>query len=123
MVLVGDYIYAGSGHAAGKPTCIDFKTGEVKWQQTKAPEGATWKKGDQPGEGSAAIVAADGAIYLRYEKGDVVMFAATPEGYKQLGMFMPVFQEGTSWSHPVIAGGQLFLRENNVLMCYDLKAK
>ena len=105
----------------GSPCCINFKTGEIVWKQTKAPEGAGWKKGDQPAEGSAAIVAADGNIILRYQSGEVVMFAASPEGYKQLGMFKPVFQEGTSWAHPVILNGNLYLRENNVLMCYDLK--
>jgi hypothetical protein len=33
---------------------------------------------------------------------------------------MPDHQEGKSWSHPVVANGKLFLREQNVLMCYDI---
>jgi outer membrane protein assembly factor BamB len=123
MALVGDYIYAGSGHTAGVPICINAKTGDIVWKQDKAPQGAGWKKGDQPGDGSAAIVAADGHIILRYESGDIVMFAATPQGYQQQGLFKPVFQQGPSWSHPVILNGCLYLRENDVLMCYDIKAK
>ena len=123
MVLVGDYVYAGSGQTAGKPTCIDFKTGDVKWQQTKAPEGATWKKDDQPGEGSAAVAAADGCVYLRYEGGEMVLIAASPDGYKQLGMFTPPVVNKPAWAHPVISGGKLYLRDQDTLMCYDIKTK
>jgi outer membrane protein assembly factor BamB len=123
MALVGDFIYAGSGHVAGQPVCINFKTGEIAWKQDKAPQDAGWKKDNQPGGGSAAVIAADGHIILRYESGDVVMFAASPQGYTQQGMFKPVFQQGASWAHPVILAGCLYLRENDVLMCYDLKAK
>ncbi len=111
MVLVGDYIYAGSGQNAGKPTCIDFKTGEVKWQQ------------ESPGGGSASVAAADGCVYLHYEKGEVVLMAASPDGYKELGKFKPPVVNDPSWAHPVISGGKLFLRDQDTLMCYDIKAK
>jgi len=29
--------------------------------------------------------------------------------------------EQPSWSHPVIAGGKLYLREQDTLYCYDVK--
>jgi outer membrane protein assembly factor BamB len=111
-VLVGDYLYGGSGHMKSLPTCIDFKTGEVKWQQT-----------EQPGKGSAAVIAADGCIVLRYESGEVVLVAASPEGYKELGKFTPPVVNKPAWSHPVISGGKLYLRDQDTLMCYDIKAK
>ena len=28
-----------------------------------------------------------------------------------------------AWPHPVIAGGKLYLRDWDVLLCYDVKAK
>jgi outer membrane protein assembly factor BamB len=111
MVLVGDYIYAGSGQNAGAPTCIDFKTGEVKWQ-VKAEAG-----------GSSSVAAADGCIYMRYENGDMTLFAASPDGYKLLGKFMPPVVNKPAWAHPVISGGKLFLRDQDALMCYDIKSK
>jgi outer membrane protein assembly factor BamB len=112
MVLMGDYVYGGSGHMKGKPTCIDFKTGDVKWQEAK-----------QPGSGSAAVVAADGCVYLRYESGEVVLMAASAEGYKELSKFTPPVVNKPAWAHPVICGGKLYLRDQNTLMCYDIQAK
>jgi outer membrane protein assembly factor BamB len=112
MVLVGDYLYAGSGQNAGQPACIDFKTGELKWKQDKAPGG-----------GSASVAAADGCVYLHYERGEMVLMAASPDGYKELGKFKPPVVNNPSWSQPVISGGKLFLRDQETLMCYDIKAK
>jgi outer membrane protein assembly factor BamB len=112
VVLVGDYLYGGSGHMKGLPACIDFKTGEVKWKESQ-----------QPGKGSASVAAADGCVYLRYESGEVVLVAASPDGYKELGKFTPPVVNKPAWAHPVIADGKLYLRDQATLMCYDLKAK
>ena len=34
--------------------------------------------------------------------------------------FKPEFQQAESWSHPVVSGGRLYLREQDTLMCYEL---
>jgi acyl dehydratase len=31
--------------------------------------------------------------------------------------------EGTSWAHPVVIGGRLYLRYDTHLYCFDVKAK
>jgi outer membrane protein assembly factor BamB len=112
MVMVGDYIYAGHGHNAGAPVCIEFKTGNV-----------VWKKDRGPGTGSAAVVYADGHVYFRYESTDMALIEATPEGYKLKGSFKIPGGQKPSWPHPVIAGGRLYLRDQGKMYCYDLKAK
>lgn len=48
------------------------------------------------------------------------MVEATPDGYRLKGSFVPEYQEKESWSHPVICGGRLYLREQDKLMCYEL---
>jgi hypothetical protein len=54
----------------------------------------------------------------------VALVEATPQGYKEKGRFDPPDQSDTSsWSHPVIAGGKLYLRDQDVLLCYDIRAK
>ena len=40
-------------------------------------------------QGSAAIVAADGMLYFRYENAKVVLMEANPNGLKVAGSFMP----------------------------------
>ena len=48
------------------------------------------------------------------------MVEASEGGYKLKGSFMPDYQRKESWSHPVISGGKLYLREQDKLMCYGL---
>jgi outer membrane protein assembly factor BamB len=114
MVLVGDYVYAGHGHGEGHPICIEWKTGKIVW-------GGKVRGQNPPGGGSAAVMYVDGHLIFRYENGQVALIEATPEGYKLKGSFKPAVQERESWAHPVVAGGRLYLREQNKLMCYDLK--
>jgi outer membrane protein assembly factor BamB len=105
------------GYSDGKGwTSQDFKTGQVAWQEKKL------------GKGSIAF--ADGCFYLREEGGrnggasNVALIEATPEGYKEKGRFTQPGRSGASaWPHPVIAGGKLYIRDQDVLLCYDVKAK
>ena len=110
MVLVDGRVYCGHRHGEGFPICVDLASGDVLWGgRTRGP-----------GEGSAAVVYVDGCLIFRYQSGDLALIEATPEEYRLLGSFQPAFVEGPSWSHPAIADGKLYLRENDVLMCYDL---
>ncbi|MGD9644107.1 MAG: PQQ-binding-like beta-propeller repeat protein [Pirellulales bacterium] len=110
MILLGDYLYAGHGHNAGAPTCLEWKTGKTVWRQNRGP-----------GSGSAAVAYADGNLYVRFQNGVVALIGATPSGYEERGKFEIPDVSQPSWSHPVIAGGKLYLREQDALYCYDLK--
>jgi len=109
MVLVDGYIY---GSNEGLLACLDFKTGEVKWEERI------------PGKGSIAF--ADGRLYYRNEggKGTVFLVDANPNKFVLRGKFdQPNRSGANAWPHPVIANGRLYLRDQNVLLCYDVKAK
>lgn len=111
VVLVGDHIY---GHSDSKGwTCQNFKTGQMVWQE----------KGKL---GKGSVVYADGHLYLRQEdgKGTVALIEATPTGYKETGRFdQSERSDKNSWAHPVVAGGKLYIRDQDVLLCYDVRAK
>ena len=111
MVRIGDYIYAGTGHNNGFPICIEWKTGKTVWGKDRGP-----------GRESAAVIAADGNLYFRYQDGIMALIAASPAGYKENGAFKLPSIDGPSWPHPAIEGGKLYLRSQDVLMCFDLKA-
>jgi outer membrane protein assembly factor BamB len=111
MLLIGDYIYCGHKHNNGLPICVRLKDGEVAW-------GGDFRG---TGEGSAAIVYADGHIIFRYQNGKVALIEATPKEYRLKGVLTPEYQKGSSWAQPVVAGGKLYLREQDKLMCYELK--
>jgi outer membrane protein assembly factor BamB len=114
LVLVGDHIYGGHGHNRGAPICVEMATGKVAW----GGEGLEVSHG---GSGSAAVTAADGHLYFRYQNGRVVLIEAKPDGYAVKGAFAIPGVEHPSWSHPVVAGGRLYLREQDNLYVYELK--
>lgn len=110
MLRIGDYIYAGKGHNNGFPICIEWKTGKVMWEKQRGP-----------GKESAAVIAADGHLYFRYQDGIMALIEASPKGYVEKGTFKLASVNGPSWPHPAIHDGKLYLRDQNVLMCYELK--
>ena len=111
VVLVGDYLY-GDTDASGIPFCAELMTGDVKWKERGS------------GRGSVAVTVADGHLYLRYQDGVMVLAEASPDRYKEISSFkIPGSGERPSWSHPVIIGGKLYLREQDRIFCYDVKAK
>jgi outer membrane protein assembly factor BamB len=109
MVLVGDHLYGGHGHNNGFPICVEFETGEVVWDEVRGP-----------GEGSAAVVYADGNLYFHYQNGVMALIEATPEGYHERGAFPVPDAAQPCWAHPVVSGGKLYLREQDQLLCYEL---
>ena len=109
-VLVGDYLY-GSGQTT--LMCVEYKTGRVRWSERSiAP---------------VSLCYADGLLYLHGEEGEVALIEASPEAYTELGRFMPpnrpapANQMEKSWAYPVIADGKLYIRDKNMLWCYDVK--
>jgi hypothetical protein len=89
-------------------------TGKVAW----GGEGLEVSHG---GTGSAAVTAADGHLYFRYQNGRVVLIEATPQAYRVKGAFSIPEVNRPSWSHPVVLGGRLYLREQDNLYVYDVK--
>ena len=112
MIRLGDYIYAGTGHNNGFPICLEWKTGKVVWNKDRGP-----------GTESAAVVYADGNLYFRYQNAVMALIEATPDGYHEKGAFPLASHNGNSWSHPVIHDGRLYLRDQDVLMAYELRKK
>ncbi len=110
VVLVGDYVY-GDGGDKGIPQCADLMTGEVKWKSRGA------------GSGSASVTAADGNLYIRYADGMMTLVKAQPTGFEEVGSFkIPNSGSRPSWSHPVVVGGKLYLREGDKILCYNVRS-
>ncbi|HSU54241.1 MAG TPA: PQQ-binding-like beta-propeller repeat protein [Candidatus Dormibacteraeota bacterium] len=109
VVLVGDCVYGFSDSKGW--TCQDFRSGQVYWQ-------------DKEKLGKGSLSCAGDRLYLREESkpGTVVLLEPTKAGYKEHGRFAPAYHsEEQSWTHPVVANGRLYLRDQDVLMCYQVK--
>lgn len=107
-VLVDGFLY---GECDQKLGCINFKTGELVWEETKVRKGST--------------TYADGHLYCRNENGaDVILVEANPKKYVEKGRFaQPERSNLSAWPHPVVANGKLYLRDQDVLLCFDVRQK
>ena len=116
VVLVDGALYgANGGNGGGYPVCLDFQTGEVLWNEKDADKRRLRK-------GSVAV--ADGRIYYRTEEGAVVLIEPSRKEYLERGRFeQPDRTSLPAWAHPVIANGKLYIRDQDTLFCYDVKAK
>ena len=72
----------------------------------------------------ATIAALTSSSSALNESGTVALIDASPEGYKEHGRFdQPERSSKSSWPHPVVANGRLYLRDQDVLFCYDVAGK
>lgn len=112
LVLVDDHLYGGHGQNQGFPTAIELTSGEMPWGRQRPPAG-----------GSAAVTYADGMLYFRYQDGTMALVAADPSEYRLISTFKIPDVSKPSWPHPVILNGKLYLREQEMLYCYDLSER
>jgi outer membrane protein assembly factor BamB len=90
--------------------CVDFATGDVKWQEEEI--------------GAGAVCYVDGRLYFHGENGEVALVEATGEEYREKGRFAPPNQpdrgRAKAWTYPVVANGKLYIRDLGMLWCYDV---
>ncbi len=107
MVLVDGYVYGANDPS--QLVCLEFATGKVQWDH-------------RAGKGS--IAAADGRLYYRDEGGAILLVDASPQAYVEKGRFEQPDRSGQpAWPHPVMANGKLYIRDQDILLCYDIKEK
>lgn len=105
-VLVGDYLY---GFSSSILTAMKFDTGEIAWRDRSV--------------GKGSLVYADGRLYCLSERGVMGLVEATPTGYAEKGRFR--IEQGSlpTWTHPIVAGGRLYLRDQDTIYAYDVRQK
>jgi hypothetical protein len=73
--------------------------------------------------GKGSLVFADDRLYLFSENGVVGLAEASPAGYREHGRFEIRTGRQPSWSHPVVSGGRLFLRDQDNVYAYDVRER
>ena len=109
VMLLDGFLYGTSyGHKNGLFMCIDWKTGETRYEG-----------GKDIGKGS--LTWAEGLLYFLSENGNVLLIRPNPEKYDVVSRFdLPEEGEGPTWAHPVVCGKRLYLRHGAFLYCYDV---
>ena len=109
FVLIDGVVYGGHGQRNGFPFALDLVSGRMLWDRARGA-----------GTGSAAVTAADGHLYFRYESGTMALIAINPKQYQLKSAFQIPNVSHPSWSHPVVTGGRLYLREQDTLYAHNI---
>ena len=113
VVCVDGYLY---GHSDGAGwVCQELKTGKEIWSHK--------------GFGKGSVTYADGKLICLDERnGDVALVEASTQGWKELSRFKlaPLSSKRSSqggiWPHPVVVNGRLYLRDQELLHCFNVKS-
>ncbi len=112
VIRIGEHVYGYSDGVGW--LCQDMHSGEKVWnEKSKLQKGA--------------LAYADGMFYCLEEKsGTCVLIEASADSWSEHGRFKLSPQteqrsiKGKIWSHPVIANGKLYLRDQEIVCCYDV---
>ncbi len=103
-VLCAGHIY---GLSNGRLCCLDAATGRRTWKSD-----ARFDSGQLLVTGNTLLVQTEGT-------GKVVAVAADPAEYRELGR-TKVFRGSRTWNTPALAGGRLYLRNHEEMVCLDV---
>lgn len=102
-VLIDGHLY---GFDDMRLVCLEWKTGEQKWEE-KSP-----KKG--------ALMAAGDKLIVLGETGRLAIAQATPKGYQEIAGAKVV--DGRCWTMPILANGRIYARNSDGhLACVDVR--
>ena len=109
-VLLDGYLYGIDGNSDQgrncKVVCIDFATGDVKWEHR--------------GLGCGSLVIADGKLIILSDDGRLVTAEATPEAFRQIDSARVL--TGRCWTAPVLSHGRIYCRNApGDLVCVDVR--
>ena len=100
----------GRGDSGEALQCTSIEDGKLLWQR----ENADWRRDRQ-------LTIADGLIFAIDTKDELVLLNAGTTGYQELGRVNPGIKLGFP-QQPMIANGRLYLRGEEVLVCYQVGA-
>jgi len=106
-VVLEGFIYGLDGNAGERATlrCVDLATGAVKWTG--------------PAVGTGGILAARNRLLVLSDKGELLLCAASPEGFKLLAQAKIL--DGKCWTNPALNAGRLYARNaRGTLVCLEL---
>lgn len=111
VVLLDGYLYGSScAYNRGKWLCLDWQSGEVKYVD--------------PGVGKGSVTVADGMMYILAERGMMGLVTPTPKSHAVVSRFkLPEGGKGRWWAHPVVCAGRLYIRHDEFLYAYDVRAE
>ncbi len=118
-IIKGEHIYGADSY--GELRCLDLKTGDRVWEDKTAVPRARWATIHTIRDGDREIMFND--------QGELIFAQLSPDGFKEISRAKLIDRTrkqlnqrgGVTWSHPAIANGHIFIRNDKQLVCASLK--
>lgn len=109
VVHVGERLFGSTYPKRGSWQALDARDGKLLYETAEFAKGA--------------MLAADGRLYTLAEDGWMLLLEPTEKEFAVRGRFrLAETRDRNAWAHPVIFDGRLYLRYNDTVSCYDLRA-
>ena len=90
-------------------SCIDLKDGARKW------------KGGRYGHGQLVLLPEQDLLLVLSEQGELALVSALPGQYTEIARVPAI--EGKSWSHPVLVGDVVLVRNAQEMAAFQLRSE
>ena len=106
-VFYNGYLYGFHGRQEFGPSfrAVEFQTGTVKWSQEQFRAGSVLLAGDR--------------LVITREGGELILASASPQAFKPIARAQIL--QGVVRPYPALADGLLYIRNENTLVCLDLR--
>lgn len=131
------YGFSGRHEQEGELRCIRASDGAVLWQTTgwdrpldslgqdpisgEVVDKATGRVVPWPFYGRGSAILAEGKLIVLGERGTLALGRATPEKWAEISRCRGPQMSYPSWAAPVLSAGLLYLRDEDSLVCLDLR--
>jgi len=89
--------------------CIDADSGKTLWSRSGF--------GEKPLTAYSSTLAVGNQLLVLTENGELIQIEANPDAYRELGRLQVC---GKNWSHPALANGTLYVRDQKRLLAFQL---
>jgi len=119
-LIIDDHIYGMDSY--GELRCLQLATGDRVWEDLTVVPRARWAM--------AHLVRNDDKVWIFNEKGELIIGRLSPQGFTEIDrakLIKPTLEQlrrrgGVCWSHPAFADRNIFVRNDEEIVCADLAA-
>jgi outer membrane protein assembly factor BamB len=99
------YGYHGRQEFGPSLRAVELRTGKVRWSEERFRAGSITLAGER--------------LLIVRERGEMILAPATPDGFKPIARAQVL--QGTVRAYPALADGYVYLRNDDTLVCLDLR--
>jgi outer membrane protein assembly factor BamB len=101
------YGYHGRQEFGPSLRAVELRTGKVRWSEERFRAGSITLAGER--------------LLIVRERGEIILAPASPDGFKPIVRAQVL--QGTVRAYPALADGYVYLRNDDTLVCLDLRQK